>query len=412
MLFKRNKDFFELLLYLMAAVVLIYYIPAPFNKILFLGVLPLAWRTKRDYLWLAFFFILEDMPGGLFSGGLVGDPYRLPIYNLVPNISFTIREIYLLLLLIKVLFKSVYKQNLQKNYFKKELSLLGYYLIVLLFISTFLGMTFEGYKGFYKICLNLTLFISVPMIFYKRYYFVKFLSILFPFAFIALLFQIYSLTFGQQLIAILKPGVSSVQGVLSGTGRAIEWQRPIEMVHVLLVCFTGSLFFLHKGNKNFKSGYLITINLLSFLSIFLTGTRTWFLALIVVYLYFFMSRLQQISSVFIKNIFIVSAIAIVIGFIPLIQDQIFNAWDRLSTLENFAEGDITAGGTVSRFDVRGPRVMEGFRESTIITGAGFSKIFYKYQDGHVGYQNMLLNTGIIGMLLFALLFLKAFFFIL
>jgi len=409
MLFKRNKEFFEILLYLTVAVVLIYFIPAPFNKILFLGVLPLAWRTKRDYLWLAFFFVVEDMPGGLFSGGLVGDPYRLPIYNLMPDISFTIREIYLLLLLIKVLFKPVYKQNLQKNYFKKELSLLGYYLFALLIISTFMGMTFEGYKKFYKLCLNLTLFISVPMIFYNRDYFVKFLNILFPFAIIALLFQVYSLTFGQQLIAVLKPGVSSVQGVLSGSGSAEGWQRPIEMVHVLLVCFTGSLFFLNKGNKIFKPRYLIIINLVSFLAIFLTGTRTWFLALIVVYLYFFLTRLQQLSTGFIRYIFIISALIIGIGFVPVMRDQIFNAWDRLSTLEDFAEGDITAGGTLSRFDVRGPRVMEGFRASTIISGAGFSKLYYEYQDGHVGYQNMLLNAGIIGMFLFAILILKAFF---
>ncbi len=407
MLFKRNKEFFELLLYLTVAVVLIYYVPAPFNKILFLGLLPLAWRTKRDYLWLAFFFVVEDTPSGLFSGGLVGDPYRLPIYNLMPDISFTIREIYLLLILVKVLFKPVYKQNLQKNYFKKELSLLGYYLFALLIISTFMGMTFDGYKSLYKICLNLTLFISVPMIFYHRDYFVKFLNIIFPFAIIAILFQVYSLTFGQQLIAVLKPGVSSVQGVLSGSGSAEEWQRPIEMAHVLLVCFIGSLFFLNKGNKFFKPGYLITINLVSFLAIFLTGTRTWFLALIVVYLYFFLIRLQQLSTGFIRYIFIISALVIGIGFVPVIRNQIFNAWDRLSTLENFAEGDITAGGTVSRFDVRGPRVMEGFRASTIISGAGFSKLYYEYQDGHVGYQNMLLNAGIAGIILFALIIAKA-----
>jgi len=403
MFFKRNKEFFEILLYLTIAAVLVYYVPAPFNKILFLGVLPLAWRTKRDYLWLAFFFIVGDMPGGLFSGGLVGDPYRLPIYNLMPDISFTIREIYLLLILVKVLFKPDRKQNFQKNYFTKELTLLGYYLILLLVISTFMGMTFDGYKSFYKICLNLTLFISVPLIFYNRDYFVKFLNILFPFAIIAILFQVYSLTFGQQLIAVLKPGV----GVLSGSGSAEEWQRPIEMAHVLLVCFTGSLFFLNKGNRFFKLRYLIIINLVSFLAIFLTGTRTWFLALILVYLYFFLTRLQQISSVFIRYIFIISAIVIGIGFVPVIRDQIFNAWDRLSTLENFAEGDITAGGTVSRFDVRGPRVMEGFRASTIISGAGFSKLYYEYQDGHVGYQNMLLNAGIAGIILFALIIAKA-----
>ena len=411
MFFKRNKDFLEVLLYLIFALVLVYFVPAPFNKIVFIGVLPLAWRSKRDYLWMAFFFIVEDIPGGLFSGGLANDPYRLPLYTIMPGISFSIRELYLLLLFIKVLIKPGYKQNLQKNYFSKELSLLGYYLIFLLFISTLLGMTFDGYKNFYKICVSLTLFISVPVILRNRDYFFRFLKILFPFAIIAVLFQVYSLTFGQQLIAVFKPGVLTTQGVLLSSGSTEEWQRPIEMVHVLLVCFVGSLFFLNKGERSFKPGYLITINILSFLGIFLTGTRSWFVALIVVYFYFGMIGISQLTSGLIKKIFTASILIICVSLIPVITNQISNAWDRLSTLEKVAEGDVTAGGTASRYDVRAPRVMEGFRSSTIVAGAGFSELYYQYQDGHVGYHNMLLNAGIIGMLLFVVIIVKAFYLI-
>jgi hypothetical protein len=407
MIFKRDKDFLELLLYLIFALVLVYFVPAPFNKIVFLGLLPLAWRTKRDYLWLVFFFIVEDIPGGLFSGGLVEDPYRLPIYTITPGISFTIRELYLLLLLIKVLFKPVYRQNVQKNYFSKELTLLSYYLIFLLFISALLGMTFDSYRNFYKLCISLTLFISVPAVLRNRDYFFRFFQILFPFAIFAILFQVYSLTFGQQLIAIFKPGVVTTQGVLSGSGGNEEWQRPIEMVHVLLVCFVGSLFFLNKWNRSFKSVYLVVINLLSFLGIFLTGTRSWFLALIIVYIYFFLTRINQISSGFIKKALISSVLIFSVSLIPVINNQITNAWNRISTLEKVAEGDITAGGTASRFDVRAPEVMEGFMSSTIIAGAGFSELYYQYQDGHVGYHNMLLNAGIAGMILFAFIIVKA-----
>jgi hypothetical protein len=410
MLFKRNRDFFEVLLYLIIAVVLVYYVPAPLNKILFLMVLPMAWRTKKDYLWLVFFFIVEDIPGGLFSGGLVGDPYRLPIYTILPGISFTIRELYLILLLVKALYKPVYKQNLQKNYFSKDLSLLGYYLIFLLVISTLLGMTFEGYRNFYKLCINLTLFISVPSVLRTRDIFFRFLKMLFPFAIIAIILQVYSLTFGQQLIAVFKPGVLTTQGVLFGSGNKEEWQRPIEMAHVLLVCFVGSLFFLSKRNNSFKPGYLVTINILSFLGIFLTGTRSWFLALAGVYLYYFMTKINQISIGFIKKIFVASAILIGISFIPVINNQIGNAWSRLSTLEKVGEGDITAGGTSSRYNVRAPRVIEGFLASTIVVGAGFSKHYYQYQDGHVGYHNMLLNVGLAGMVLFAIIIVKALYF--
>lgn len=408
MFFKKNKNFFELLLYLIIAVILVYFISSPLNKILFLGLLPLVWKTKRDYIWLVFFFIVEDIPGGLFSGGLANDPYRFPIYTIVQGISFSLRELYLILLIVKVLVKPEYRQTLGKNYFRKELSVLGYYLIFLLFISVLIGMDYTGFRNFYKICINLTLFVSIPLILKSREDFIRFLNVLFPFAIIAILLQVYSLIYGQQLVALFKPGVTVVQSVLSSSGQTEEWQRPIEMVHVLLVCFTGSLFFLNKGENVFKTWYLLTINILSFLGIFMTGTRSWFISLIVIYVYFFISRLNQISiGLFRKTVF-TFLIIIVISFIPVIKNQILTAWDRLSTVEKIAEGDITAGGTAKRFNVRAPRVMEGFRKSTILTGAGFSKLYYKYADGHVGYHNMLLNIGIIGMLLFLYIIGKAF----
>ncbi|MGD0340558.1 MAG: hypothetical protein ABSA76_02460 [Bacteroidales bacterium] len=407
MFFKRNKEFLEILFYLIISIILVYYIPAPLNKLIFLGILPLIWRTKKDYLWLAFFFVIEDIPGGLFSGASANDIYRLPLYTITRGISFSIRELYLLLLLVKVLIKTEYKQSLQKNYFSKELSLAGYYLIFLLLISSLLGMTFEGYRNYYKMCINLTLFVSVPMIFRNREYLINFLNIIFPFAIIAILLQVYSLTFGRQLIAVFSPGVLITQGVLFGSGSTEEWQRPIEMIQVLIVCFTGSLFLLNKGNTFFKPGYLIIINLLSFLGIFLTGTRSWFLALIAVYIYFIITRVNQVSFKMIRNVFIAAMFIISINLLPVVHNQIFNAWNRLETLEKVAEGDITAGGTASRFNVRAPKVMEGFMSSTILAGAGFSNLYYQYQDGHVGYHNMLLNVGIIGMILFVVIILKA-----
>jgi len=408
MFLKNYKDFFELLFYLSIAVLLVYFVPAPANKILFLGIFYLVWKTKKDYIWLAFFFIVEDIPGGLFSGGLANDPYRLPLYTIEPGISFSLREIYLIILFVKVIVKPEFKQTLQKNYFSKELSVLFYYLIFLLFISVLMGMTYFGFRNFYKLCVNLTLFISIPLVLRNRENFVCLLNVLFPFAIIAILLQIYSLIYNQQLIALFKPGVVVTQGVLTSSGSTEKWERPIEMVHVLLVCFTGTLFFLNKEGKVFKTGYLIIINLFSFIGIFMTGTRSWFVALVMLYIYFFLTRISNMTATSIRRLIIAIILIAGISNVPIIKNQILNAWSRISTLEKVAEGDITAGGTARRFDVRAPRVMEGFRASTIIFGAGFSTLFYKYADGHVGYHNMLLNAGIMGILLFLIIIRKAF----
>jgi hypothetical protein len=403
----KNKEFFGVISYLIISIILVYYIPAPANKLIFLLALPLAWISKKDYLWLVFFFVLEDTPGGLFSGGWASDAYRLPIYTIATNISFTIRELYLFLIFVKVLYKDEYKNGIQTNFFSRELKLAGYYLFFLLIISTLIGMSINAYRDFYKICIGLTLFVSVPKILSDRSHFISFFRILFPFALIAILLQIYSLTTGQQLIALFKPGVTSIQGIVNATGEPGKWQRPIEMIHVLLACFTGSLFMLNKKPKEFKPAYLITINLLSFLGIFLTGTRSWFIALIVLYIFLLISWINHLSYSFIRNLLVAFFLIIAVTMVPVINRQISGAWDRLSTLEKITEGDITAGGTSSRFDIRAPRVMEGFNKSTLISGAGFTQLYYNYCDGHIGYHNMLLNSGIIGMLIFGLILFKA-----
>jgi hypothetical protein len=53
-------------------------------------------------------------------------------------------------------------------------------------------------------------------------------------------------------------------------------------------------------------------------------------------------------------------------------------------------------------------VMESFGSSTIIADSGFSQLSYRYPVGHVGYHNMLPNLGIIGILLFVVIIVKAF----
>jgi len=57
---------------------------------------------------------------------------------------------------------------------------------------------------------------------------------------------------------------------------------------------------------------------------------------------------------------------------------------------------------VQRFDVRVKRPMKGFAENPII-GWGISDEYDKYADGHVGYHNLLMSTGLIGFTFWMLL---------
>ena len=78
----------------------------------------------------------------------------------------------------------------------------------------------------------------------------------------------------------------------------------------------------------------------------------------------------------------------------------------MKTVEAVVQGDITGGGTISRYNVKAPGVMKAFWSSSVISGAAFSDLFFDYSNGHIGYHNILLNAGIIGLLMFLLIIAK------
>lgn len=396
---RRMIEFLELLLYLLASFILVYYFNVRLNRFLFLIFLPIIWQSKRDYLWLAFFFILMEHPGGFFSGGLRDDPYRLPIYSIAPGFSITFQELIILVFFIKTLVKNNIKSNSGKPFFNKELKLLLILYVVLILISPLFGMSLNSLTNIVKLSIALTLFYSLFQLINNEEQIVRFLGILFPFVFVALAFQVYGLMSGQQLVALIKPGTSVVQGVYDLSDSKAGWFRPIEMGHAMFINFTGSLWLIAKGNFVFRKQYLLLVNLLSFLVIFLTGTRSWVISFGAGYLLFFLFMGVKAPK-FLSRSFIATVLfVIIINVIPVVNNQIRNSWSRIMTVEEVIEGDITGGGTISRYDVRAPKVMEGFMSSSIILGAGFSDHFYRYADGHVGYHNILLNTGIAGILL-------------
>jgi len=386
---------------LLVAAFVLYYIPAPIKHILYLGILPAVWYSKKDYFWVALFFVITDIPGGLFSGGTRIDEYSLPLYSPAESISFSITELFYILIFIKVL-KKYKRSSIPKNFFKGQMTAILILFVILIVISFPMGVSFQSLKNVYKTIIYLSLFYSFYRIINSEEKLIKFWGLLFPFTFIAVGLQLYSLLAGQQLIALFKPGVTSVQGVLDTTGALGNWMRPIELVHVLLVCFTGTLFLLSYQKHNFSKNYLLLVNVMSFLGILLTGTRAWVLAFVLGYLIFFAltSGKAKEFSRFAIMIFIVGLL--LVNFSPTLEKQVFTSWDRLTTVKSLAQGDITAGGTLGRLDRRAPRVMKGFESSNIIFGAGFSDRFYDYADGHVGYHNILLNIGIFGSFVIAI----------
>jgi len=337
-----------------------------------------------------------ENPGGLFSGGLRNDPLRLPLYTVLPNISVSIQEIYFIVVFIKFSLRE--NSKLYDFLYQKEIKWLTSIFLFLVIFSLIYGVNFVNFKKILRLTISLSLAYSVINILISENGFIRFIKLILPFTFITLLIQIYSLYHGKALATLVKPNVSNIQGIY-GTENDIL-QRPIELPHVIFITFTASLFLLFYKKHKFKIGYLWFINIFSFISIFLSGTRIWFIAFCVAYIFVLLIILKNFKRHFLSLIIVTFLILLLINKINIINNQIKDAWNRITTIEKIIKGDITAGGTVSRYTQRAPRVMKGFYSSSIIFGAGFSNHFYEYADGHVGYHNILLNAGIFGFLLF------------
>ena len=398
-LYRQFDQFLMIMILLIFSAILVYFVPVSINRVVFLTFLVIIWFSKKDYFWYAFILLILEQPGGLFSGGIISDPYRLPVYNFGQGVSFGFEEIYIFLILLKPFVQN--KLSAFKSFaFKKEFQVLGILLIALIIVSLLIGMSNISLRNAYKTLLRISLYFSSIFIFHKEEDIISFFRTLFPFVFVAIFLQLYDITNNQQVVALFKPGIIAIQGVLLG-----DLIRPIEMSVILILVFFGSFLFLGTGSKYFSRNYLLVINIAALLSITMTATRSWVLGFAAMYLFYFILNKKFIKrNVIYTSLGIILVICILL-LIPSINVQVKKAWSRLETIEELAKGDITAGGTLTRITVRGPRVNVGFKESTILFGAGFSDLYYKYADGHVGYNNILLNSGIIG---FLFLFMFAF----
>jgi hypothetical protein len=157
-----------------------------------------------------------------------------------------------------------------------------------------------------------------------------------------------------------------------------------------------SLFYLCSENQYFNKTYLNSIVVTSFIIIFISATRGWIVASLILLSSIFFMRgfnfVKQFSSTVLILILFVFLLRIIY---PSFILQTLLAVERFGTLKFLISGDPTAGGTLARITERGPRVMTLFRESPVI-GWGVSDRYLSSWDMHVGNQTLLMQGGIIG----------------
>ncbi|MCB9284865.1 MAG: hypothetical protein H6563_12380 [Lewinellaceae bacterium] len=361
----------------------------------YLGVLAACFFSKDEPFWLVFFLVISDGFLGFFNN------YEA-VLSAIPGLPpVEVGHFYIVLTFIKVL----KKKPEEKPFYSSVLGALLVYMIFLVVEGYVVGVSPEMNVQFriIKFILPLLLLYTIPRLINTEEQFRQVMILFIPFAFLALAAQIFTISTG------LAP--SQMMGLyqelwFTATLKTSKTYRGFYSTGMVLISFFSALYFIARDTKDFKKVLLYGVVAADFLSAFLSATRGWVLCF-TFSTFFFLVFVLKLSARRLGVIALTVAVALLsLMSVPVVKKQFTSAFARILTLEALAGGDVTAGGTLERLDDRSPRVVHKWLESPL-TGWGFSDEFFHYADFHVGNQNILMHSGIIGA---ALLFLFMVFF--
>jgi hypothetical protein len=228
----------------------------------------------------------------------------------------------------------------------------------------------------------------------------QFFSMTFPFVLIAFTAQLIVYPLGvPPAVAMFGWEYEGAERVLGEVSAKEDLSRYAFSIFLLTISLMGSMFYLIQSKKSFNKYYLGLIMFVCFFSVLLSGTRSWTVGFGTAIFLWSLISIKRIKKFLLPGLAVLLLFLLIIQNFSVIKRQLDMAMTRIRTVELFVEGDVTAGETSSRFDIRGPAVMKAFRETNPLIGAGYSEYFFKHSDGHVGHQTLLLQSGYLGYIL-------------
>lgn len=402
--YSRGLDILYFFSLYVLCVFTIYFTPDEISTIFLILLCILFLFSKNKYFWLFLIFALSDPPGGLFPN----PSYNYSIFIIKNPIFVSFPEIIIYLSFILAIFKRIKTPNF---YYRPFLLLIFYYIFLLLYTLA-LGTSLRQFLEVFKQSLPLTLIYTIPRLMPDEKEWTKFFNLLFFFVIVSFLLQILQIGLGYPPANLLGTDFQEVPGyslrVYTDEFDITKYQdnpiRPGISYFIILTAFYGSMFYLMLKKKSINRNYLIFILLICYIQILLSATRGWIIAFsvsLVIFL-FIQVRLRIKYNTLIRYLFFTGIILFFLLQNTFILNQLSGVRNRLFSLEYLVEGDESAGGTLHRIDEYTPQLLDKFMENPVF-GWAFSNEFYKYNNKHVGYANLLMNIGIVGMLFFVYL---------
>jgi len=396
------KDLIAIIILLVLSFYVVYFMPQSVSIVFFILPLFLFFISKKDYFWFAYFFILTQGPGYLFADFSGLSQYRLPLYTFLPSFSFTPLDFFVILAILKAIFKG---KKTQLKLKKPLLLIFAYMVFSFVIISFIFGTTVDILVNNLRWIFYYTIIISFSYLVNKKDDIYHFILLIFPFVFFILFTQIYFVHTGTEFIDLFNPGFRGI--ALNSLTKEV---RPL-MGGVLIPFFSFIFAFTLLEDKNYKLSklYLYLITILSFFSIFISATRVWFIMFLAILIgYILISRK--------KAKFAIAVVFIALTFVSILVNSglisksflLGSAWGRLSQVFNIPKAGISSVDTgYSRYIIEFPVLFEPIKENPFI-GYGFSHIAMQHYDNDFGFLNTILMFGIVGFSLFVYFFIRYF----
>jgi len=220
----------------------------------------------------------------------------------------------------------------------------------------------------------------------------RFFYLVFSAIFIVIIFQLTELFTGFK--------IGNIKGEVYESTFEWEFIRLIYSPFLGIICFIfGLYFYTSKEGYFFNRVYLVLVITMSAFSIVLSATRGWIIAyavMFMLYAFYFFRKFQSALKYILPGLLILIIVYEYSTTFHYVMDNIFS---RIDTISNIAGGDITAGGTLGRIELRIPRLLSKAMDYLIL-GAGFTDYYYLYGDNHVGPVNLLFQVGTVGIFIF------------
>jgi len=345
-------------------------------------------NSKQNSYWMALFFLLISPFGGIFSGD---HPFvAIPVWE--RGIYFS--EVFAVVALIKAL---QMPRVLSFKYFKIS----GIFLLANLVLSIPTSFVFgvSAYSFLYVLrnSIHVLYLFAFPLLLSTQEEWDQFFHYLFIIVIILFVNTILEQVLHYRLAFLLGAG-----SINSGFGHTLykgdEVLRFSNSAGIALIAFVAALYQIVGKRQRFPRVLLFCVVYMIYFLTLLSATRGWILSLSTVLFFtvFFNARkMLSVGSVFFF-ILILITVVLLISNNDSLKAQYDNMLYRMSTLELLAEGDVTAGNTLSRLTSHADWVREGIALSPMF-GVGFSEVFIEHIDPHTGNLNYILQGGFFGL---------------